>query len=334
MTGGVYTLYADTFSGTQGDVGSGGVFDLFSSGESVAVGRLSQTPATGSITFTSAITGGFREKIVISDGLHNVIFYFHNWAGAFNALCVNGEGDPPPIGGTPPCDVISVDVGGGNSAPAAVATRLAAAIGSSNHNLGVIVASVDGATVNLQNVAVGGMLGNVDMIEMNDTGNAITLSGMSGGTEGGYFLHGGFQAMETGALSMSLDSTSVSLGQLSYDSVSAGSAIITITTDSGSGYTVSVTEDGNLRGAAGDIDDVSDGTVTAGSEEYGIQTSGSHGQLASDTAITANGSTVASYTATANSAQTTVLFHASIDRTRTLSGSYSHIATFTSTVNP
>ena len=88
-----------------------------------------------------------------------------------------------------------------------------------------------------------------------------------------------------------------------------------------------------MRSGANDINDVSDGTVTAGSEEYGIRTSGNAGQMNSaDTAITTVAQTVASTSTIATSEQTTITYKTGVSAS-TESGTYSQTVTFTTTVN-
>lgn len=70
-----------------------------------------------------------------------------------------------------------------------------------------------------------------------------------------------------------LSGTSVALGTLSSGVVGTGMIAWDISIENNNGYTISVVEDGNLRSGANDIDDVSDGAVTAGSEEYGARSS-------------------------------------------------------------
>lgn len=173
---------------------------------------------------------------------------------------------------------------------------------------------------------------NGTLLLTNTAGDSFATS-----TAGGNItLSGGFQAMERSSLSVILDSGTIALGQLSLNSVSSGSVAMTVTTDSTTGYTVSATEDGNLRkgngGANDDIDDVSDGVVTAGSEEYGMVTSGGGGLLAADTAI-AGTLSVASSNSQVTGQVTTITCKAAIS-THSRAGSYSHIVTFTATANP
>lgn len=147
-----------------------------------------------------------------------------------------------------------------------------------------------------------------------------------------YQLRAGFQAMELGGLSATVSPSSISLGALVPTAVATSGVAVTVTTDSGSGYTVSLAEDGNLRSGSNTIDDVSDGSVTAGSEEYGIRTSGSSGLLTSDTAI--SGTVYVASAATEVTADlTTVIFSAAVTST-TQTGSYAQQVTFTIAINP
>lgn len=157
--------------------------------------------------------------------------------------------------------------------------------------------------------------------------------GASTGTVGGVIeLRGGFQAAENGILRFSVSPGSIQIGPLSSGAVSASAVSITMTTDSQTGYTVSATEDGNLRSGSDTITDVADGVVTAGSREYGIRTSGTDGLLGSDTPI--NGSVaIASSVGAVIARQTDIQFRVAIDGSMP-AGNYSHIVTFTATVNP
>lgn len=145
-------------------------------------------------------------------------------------------------------------------------------------------------------------------------------------------LRAGFQAMELGGLGVLITPSSIDFGTLSTTAVSTSSVSVNVTTDSGTGYTVTATEDGNLRSGSNTIDDVTDGSVTAGSEEYGIRTSGVSGQLANDTAI-AGTVTVAS-TSTAVTADTTSVIFSAAASANTTAGTYSNQVTLTVTVNP
>ena len=151
-------------------------------------------------------------------------------------------------------------------------------------------------------------------------------------TEGGaVVLRGGFEAMTRGTVALSLSSATLTLGELSASSVATGSIVATITSEEG--YDMSIAEDGDLRDGAKTIDDVADGTVTAGSEEYGIKATDGDGVLSQDTAIT-NNLVVASNVGYVRDKATTVTFSASIDPTQTQQGSYAHTVTLTLTAKP
>lgn len=161
-----------------------------------------------------------------------------------------------------------------------------------------------------------------------------TIGEFSGDTTSTNFSNrSGFQAIEAEPkLTMALSTNSVALGILSSGSISSGSVTVVVTTNARSGYSVKLSEDANLHSGSNDINDVLDGTVSAGHEEYGISTSGSAGQLnSSDTAISGT-VTVASNSTFASAEQTVVTFEASID-SATVNGSYSHTVTFTAVAN-
>lgn len=152
-------------------------------------------------------------------------------------------------------------------------------------------------------------------------------------TSTNYIMSAGFQAMGITTLSASLSASTIALGSLSTTAVASGSQILTVNTSSPTGYTATIQEDGNLRSGANDINDVSDSSVTAGSEEYGIRTSGVAGQMNSvDTAITAVAQTIASTSTVAHNEATTITYKAAISAA-TEAGSYSQIITFTTTAN-
>lgn len=149
-----------------------------------------------------------------------------------------------------------------------------------------------------------------------------------------YANQGGFRQIEANPiLTFSISDNSIDLGTLSAASVSTANHTITTTTNSSAGYTTTIIDDGNLRSGANDINDVADGTVTAGSEEYGIRTSGAQGQMnAADTAITTTAQTVATYSGWINASATTITYKASISAS-TAVGTYGHTVTFISTGN-
>ena len=143
----------------------------------------------------------------------------------------------------------------------------------------------------------------------------------------------GFRQTEADpTITFSISSSSVNFGTLSSGAVSTGTITVTTTTNAINGYVTTIYEDGNLRTVGGaDIDDVADGAVSAGSEEYGIRTSGAQGQMnGADTAITSTAEAVASSSSWINGSAVVITFKAAISSTTEV-GSYAHSVTLIST---
>ncbi|MSU75679.1 MAG: hypothetical protein EXS55_04155 [Candidatus Magasanikbacteria bacterium] len=145
-------------------------------------------------------------------------------------------------------------------------------------------------------------------------------------TSSSYIVRGGFLASDDGSLTLSLSSTSLSLGTLSASSVASGSTVATVNTNSGTGYTLSI---GSVSGTG--LTGVSDGTVTAGSEEYGVAVAGSNRAFTTDQAIAAN-LVLASYAGPVTNDQITLTVKASITSNST-AGSYSQSITLSEAAN-
>ncbi|MEK7516003.1 MAG: hypothetical protein AAB562_00220 [Patescibacteria group bacterium] len=154
-------------------------------------------------------------------------------------------------------------------------------------------------------------------------------------TSANFSLRAGFPEMTIPQIfTFSISTSAVSLGALTTTAVASGSATLTTSTSADQGYSTTIAEDGNLRNGSHDINDVTDGSVTAGVEEYGIRTSGTNGQFNStDTAITSSPKIIAAYTDFIASDATTVTFKAAIAITTGAEGTYSHTVTFVSTGN-
>ncbi len=143
----------------------------------------------------------------------------------------------------------------------------------------------------------------------------------------------GFRQTESDPkMTFAVSSNSVAFGTLSTSSVSSGSITITSTTNAVDGYVTTIYETENLKTAGGaDINDVADGSVTAGSEEYGVRTSGAAGQMnGADTAIITSVQTVASHASWINGSVVTITFKAAISSI-TSAGAYTHNVTLIST---
>lgn len=94
-----------------------------------------------------------------------------------------------------------------------------------------------------------------------------------------------------------LTSTAIAFGDLDAATVKTSIVAFEVTAVNDNGYVVQVYEDGALRSGAESIDDVSDGSVSAGSEEYGARSSDSSIATSSfdtaDTGITTTSTDVA-----------------------------------------
>ncbi|MEK7648988.1 MAG: hypothetical protein AAB400_03685 [Patescibacteria group bacterium] len=152
-----------------------------------------------------------------------------------------------------------------------------------------------------------------------------------------YSLGGGYQAMtDIPTLSVTLSASSISFGTLSTASVTTATPTVdvTVTTNAVGGYSATIIADGAFRSAGGNFGDVTDGTVTAGQNEYGVRTSGTDGQFNdTDTCIPYTGSgcsttpkTVATNSSWVSSKTTTLSFKASPSGT-TAAGNYSQSIT-------
>ncbi|MEX0621932.1 MAG: hypothetical protein WD187_02990 [Candidatus Woykebacteria bacterium] len=175
---------------------------------------------------------------------------------------------------------------------------------------------------------------------LTDTGGGFAVgfgSSTNYGTGSGFQYN--YQVAEIPEIIFAISTTTVNLGTLSTASVSTSSHTITVTANS-SGYNATVVEDGNLRSGGNDVNDVSGGTVDAGSEEYGLATSKSGQNITQDTscgpdpdnasAITGSPQTVASAATSVTGDSTTLCYAASISGT-TPTGSYTHVLTYIAT---
>jgi hypothetical protein len=116
---------------------------------------------------------------------------------------------------------------------------------------------------------------------LTDTGGGL---GPGISTSTNYGIGAGFQYVlaKSPNIAFTVNASSVSLNVF-YTSVATASHTITVTTKATRGYTVYVYDDGNLRNGADDINNVADGAVTAGSEEYGLATSAGSQNISQDT---------------------------------------------------
>lgn len=164
------------------------------------------------------------------------------------------------------------------------------------------------------------------------TGGIYSLEQTSGespagfSTSSAYEIRAGYQYMERGYLSLLISSNSLNLGTLSESAVSSAGTTLTVGTDSATGYSLSIS---GVAGSA--VAPVSDGTVTAGSEEYGFAASGLESQVTGDVAVAASTLVAATSTPVGSSA-TVMTFKASMGGS-TASGAYSQTVTMTASAN-
>lgn len=129
-----------------------------------------------------------------------------------------------------------------------------------------------------------------------------------------------------------ISTTTCALGTLTTGAVNSCSYTATSTSNSTDGYTTTIVEDYNLRiDASNDIDDVTDGTVTAGVEEYGILLTGDDKAFSDERRINATSTTIASDATGPINGQTIIVTHKASITATTAAGSYSHTVTLIST---
>lgn len=97
-------------------------------------------------------------------------------------------------------------------------------------------------------------VGTITLDELKDGGTAPTIDG-------------------TNDFVYELTSGTAALGTLDVAAVNTSVVAFDVTAEVDAGYTLQAMDDGNLRNGASDINDVTDGAVTAGSEEYGGRSS-------------------------------------------------------------
>ena len=104
----------------------------------------------------------------------------------------------------------------------------------------------------------GGDLSTSSLYSLQDTAGDTSAASLASPS---FTLQGGYQAMERGTITISIDQNSLNLGTLSTSQVNSASTTVTVSTDSTSGYTLSTGSVSGTMPAA-----VADGVVTAGSE--------------------------------------------------------------------
>jgi hypothetical protein len=176
-----------------------------------------------------------------------------------------------------------------------------------------------------------------DYYLLTDTGGE-SFASFATGTSGivGFTLRSGFQSLEMDSIDFSVSAGSLSLPNSVYGSIVSSSVDVTVTSYAG-GYSLYISDDGDLEQTISsvtyNIDDVSDGSVTAGSEEYGFRASGLYALITSDTALTTSLQNIAGTTSVVTNDVTEVIFSLSEGAT-TVPGTYSHTITLTALPSP
>lgn len=163
----------------------------------------------------------------------------------------------------------------------------------------------------------------------NITGSVITVDAWSGSP-------GSISATPSGGddFAYRMSGYSAQLGTLSTTAGKTSLTSTNVSSDAANGYTVYVNEDGNLRYTSSTfILDVSDGSVTAGSEEYGWRAFGvTATTTSSDSPFSASTVSIQLSTTTATNDRVGLIYKAAIAPS-TPAGNYSHIVYYTATAN-
>ena len=181
-----------------------------------------------------------------------------------------------------------------------------------------------------------------------DVGGPGPSSNSPFATSATYVLGSGFQAMqEQPHISLTLSTNTLNFGTLSTASVSTATATTTVTTNAPNGYVSSIIASAAFRqtsNTSNKIANVSDGSVTAGSAEYGLTTSGTNGQYnATDTCVPYSGAdsdspicttvakTFSSKTSWVSADATVITFKAAISTTTAAGSDYTQTITIITT---
>lgn len=162
---------------------------------------------------------------------------------------------------------------------------------------------------------------------LRDSSGALISAGVVDGNT--YEIRSGFYFGDNGTLSVTVNPSAIDLGTLSTSTVETTETTITVSTDSETGYTLAI---GSV--SAGGLADVSDGQVTAGSEEFGFVGTGSDCLLSSSTptAIVAS-LPIASHGSATNSSEINLVFQAAISSSTLPTASGEKNISFTASAN-
>lgn len=160
---------------------------------------------------------------------------------------------------------------------------------------------------------------------LGDVGTGVSQSG-------NYRLRAGYlSGTQDPTLVFSISTTSLDLGTITPSAVSSNSHTMTVATDLTRGYVITAQADGPFRSGANTIPFVADGTVTAGSAEYGATFSGGLGSHPAGDISLASLTTVTSYNDNVSGGDTTTAIYKASAGPATQSGTYSSTTTYVAT---
>jgi hypothetical protein len=178
-------------------------------------------------------------------------------------------------------------------------------------------------TIFADSVDSGGVLSVSGTYSLQDT---VGESPVGSSTSSVYEVIGGYQAMDWSVLVIDINTSTINLGTLNTSEVATSAVVAIVTADASSGYVLSI---GSVSGSS--LTAVSDGTVSAGSEEYGIAASGIDAAFSTDQGIVA-GLNLSSSSTPVTNAQTNLTFKAAISGSSS-AGSRSQTVTLMASTN-
>jgi hypothetical protein len=141
-------------------------------------------------------------------------------------------------------------------------------------------------------------------------------------------------ASPTSAQVVLLSGGNISFGNISVASGAVATGMVSVQVPTTLGYTLFAQSSGDLLSASHVFTAVADGSVTAGSEEFGIRTLGTKAITASDTALTTTPLSIqSSYDASDPDGDRSVLLYKIALSSSTPAGAYSQNVFFTLTAN-
>ena len=178
-------------------------------------------------------------------------------------------------------------------------------------------------TIFADSIDSGGILSASGIYSLQDTAGEAPGGSTSSRT---YTVIGGYQAMDWSVLTMDIDTATINLGTLAVDQIKSAAAVVTINADEDTGYVLSVA---SVSGTS--LSAVSDGTVSVGTEEYGVAVSGIDAAFSNDRAIVAN-LNLSSSSTPVTGGNTTLTFKGAISAL-SVAGARSQAITLTASTN-